>query len=428
MARTRRSSREPFVPAAQSEEGLALAARGNSVDATPERVSARMAARRDAAAHVAARDAEALVSAAMAAVGATREMLDAEQTAAKQAAIQQYLAEKKAVTADAPPAGIEQRRQVHGEVMDELLDERRQLEAAVRALAAAEASQETPTLVDDNLRRPFLQDATIHSSERRLPGAVPATPESPMPGVAARGTPGRSAPAWSGRGGWGIPPPGVGLLGYPTELLRFRRSTASLSPVQSEGSNEGGSRGGTPPLLTLPATERRRRQSKEVLDRAGRILPTTPEQSAATFVSATPPQVSVMMSDRLSRQQPPEPSTAADAEAERERSKELAAAAASGGERQLAVLLAERSRALWSSGSNGSAAPSGQGLSRRPASRVDLPPATQQRGGDPTRRGGGGGGAVGLQSKPAAARGGGGGAAPWACFVEGVHRLLGCRV
>ena len=89
----------------------------------------------------------------------------------------------------------------------------------------------------------------------------------------------------------------VGLLGYPTEMMRCERSTASLSPVQSEGSNEGGSRGGSragtpPPPATLPATlmpgsvpggateqPRRRRPSKEVLDRAGRILPTTPEQS-----------------------------------------------------------------------------------------------------------------------------------------------------
>ena len=421
----------------------------NSVDsAPPKRLSAKQCAKLDA---------QALVANAMAAAGVTREkldaeqeamtqaaiqqyvasrMLDAEQEAAKQAAIQQYLAQKKAAQQDAHQAQLQQQeQQLRGETGENEVTHA----AEVTDTSAGPAST---ALLDDSQRRPFLQDATVHSSERRLPGAVPPTPESPMPDATARGTPGRTAPAWSGRGGWGVPPPGVGLLGYPTELMRFKRTTAILSPVQSEGSNEGGSRTGTPvlPTLTLPAAERLRRHSKEALDRAGRILPTTPEQSSDMLhVSATPSQVSVMMTDRLSRQEPDVPSAAADAEAEqRLKEGELAAATASGGERQLAELaelsgkpyvnpLVKPLISPWVSG-NGPAVPAAQGLSRRGGSRVELPPATSQRGGGARGGGGGGGGAAALP-KPAASRGGG--AAPWACFVEGaelMHRLLGCRV
>ena len=64
----------------------------------PEQAELQLAAELSERERQAKADAEALVSAAMMAVGATREKLDAEQEASKQAAIQQYLAEKKAAT------------------------------------------------------------------------------------------------------------------------------------------------------------------------------------------------------------------------------------------------------------------------------------------------------------------------------------------
>ena len=250
-----------------------------------------------------------------------------------------------------------------------------------------------------------------HSSEARNINAIPSTPESPYSNEGApRSSPCDVVHAWSDRNG------SLGGLGLPKRPA-FKRASGNmasfaLSPVLSVGSV--GSTASTPrqsPLfsMTTPTGERKRRPSAErqPMGLGGwSPLQSTPEGSRCE-VSATPLQASVMMQDRMSREQAPEESEV-----------HLA---------KLASLLEAPgpvpAKGLWSPAAGGRVV----NLERRSAgftgsSRPLLSGAV------PVQRRSGASFSVPLTNAKLVPQGAATTASPWTCFVEGVHALLGCKL
>ena len=237
-----------------------------------------------------------------------------------------------------------------------------------------------------------------HSSEARNINAIPSTPESPY---ANEGAP-RSSPcdvvhAWSDRHG------SLGGLGLPKRPA-FKRASGNmasfaLSPVLSVGSV--GSTTSTPrqsPLFSMapPIGERKRRPSAErqPMGLGGwSPLQSTPEGSRCE-VSATPLQASVMMQDRMSREQAPDESEVLCA--------------------KLASLLeapgpvpAAGGRVVRSAGSSRPLLSGAVPVQRRSGASFSAPLSN-------------------TKSVPQGAAATA--SSPWTCFVEGVHALLGCKL
>lgn len=244
-----------------------------------------------------------------------------------------------------------------------------------------------------------------HSSEARNANAIPSTPESPY---ANEGAP-RSSPcdvvvAWSDRGG------GFGGLGLPKRpaFKRANPNMVALSPVLSVGSV--GSTTSTPkqsPLfsMTPPNGARARRPSAERQPMVWSTLPSTPEGSKCE-VSATPLQASVMMQDRMSREEAPD-----EGEALPSKLVALPAHVPAAGGRMVHL---ERRNA-------GSSRPLLSGA--MPAQRRQKAVAEKEAAATS-----GAYFVVPLSDYKPALHGAAPTASPWMCFIEGVHALLGCKL